>query len=137
MKLADKRTDKFVMPVFSFNVINDESHAINRFACLEFISVPTGAGCLAEAMVTVTEVYHTLKFGHQEDARRDARNVADMTGYPPSAPHGFSRVGSVSCRLANEVSTREREVSFDHHDAQECQTQLCAESCRDGKCATP
>ena len=46
--------------------------------------MPTGAGSLAEAMITVTEVYHTLKFGHQEDARRNACNVADMTGSPPS-----------------------------------------------------
>ena len=85
VELADKRTDKFVMPVFSLNVINDENRAINRLACLEFISVPTGASSLAEAMITVTEVHHTLKFGHQEDGRRDACNVADMTGSPPSA----------------------------------------------------
>ena len=76
MELAGNRTNKFVMPVFSLNVINDESCAINRF------SVPTGGGSLAEAMITVTEVYHTLKFGHQEDARRNACNVADMTGFP-------------------------------------------------------
>ena len=76
--LADNRTDKFVMPVFSLNVIN----AINRLACQKLISVPTGAGSLAEAMIIVTEVYHTLKFGHQEDARRNACNIADMTGSP-------------------------------------------------------
>ena len=35
-------------------------------------------------MITATEVYHTLKFGHQEDARRDARNVADKTGFLPN-----------------------------------------------------
>ena len=44
MELADNRTDKFVMPVFSLNVINDDSRAIDRLACLEFISVPTGFG---------------------------------------------------------------------------------------------
>ena len=32
-------------------MINDESRAINRLACLEFISVPTGASSLAEAMI--------------------------------------------------------------------------------------
>ena len=41
--LADERTHKFVMPVLSFNGINDESRAINRSACQEFIVVPTGA----------------------------------------------------------------------------------------------
>ena len=33
VEVADKRTDKFVMPVFSLNVSNDESRAINRLAC--------------------------------------------------------------------------------------------------------
>ena len=64
VELADNRTDKLATPV-----VNDESRATHRLACLEFISVPTGAGSLAEAMITVTEVYHTLKFGHREDAR--------------------------------------------------------------------
>ena len=43
VKLVDKRTDKFMMPVFSLNVISDESRAINCLAFLEFISVRTGA----------------------------------------------------------------------------------------------
>ena len=59
VELADNRTDKMVMPAFSLNVINDESRTINRLTCLELISVPTGAGSLAEAMIIVTEVYHT------------------------------------------------------------------------------
>ena len=49
VELADNRTARFVMPVFFLNVINDESHAINRLACQKLISVPTGAGSLAEA----------------------------------------------------------------------------------------
>ena len=35
---------------------------------------------MSEALIPVTEVYHTLKFGPQEDARRDAHNVVCMTG---------------------------------------------------------
>ena len=84
VELADNRTDKLVMPAFSLNVINDESRTINCLACLEFISVPTGAGSLAEAMIIVTEVCHTWKFDHQQDARGDACSVADMAGSPPS-----------------------------------------------------
>ena len=34
-------------------------------------------------MITVTEVYRTLRFGHQGDARRDACNIAGITGSPP------------------------------------------------------
>ena len=108
MELADKRTDKFVMPVFSFNVINDESRAIDRLACQKLISVPRGAGSLAEAMITVTEVYHTLKFGHQEDARRDACNVADMTGSPPSAQDSNEPL----CFLTDSLELDQRLAAF-------------------------
>ena len=47
--------------------------------------MPTGAGNVAEDMITDTEVYHTLKFGHQVDVRRDACNVGDETDFAPSA----------------------------------------------------
>ena len=47
VELADKRTDKFVIPRFSLNVINDESRAIKRLACQKLISVPTRVGRLA------------------------------------------------------------------------------------------
>ena len=39
--------------------------------------MPTAAGNVAEDMITDTHVHHSLKFGHQEDARRDACNVGD------------------------------------------------------------
>ena len=39
---------------------------------------------LQEDMTTDTEVHHTLKFGHQEDVRRDACNVGDETDFAPS-----------------------------------------------------
>ena len=56
-----------------------------------------GAGIVAEDMITNTEVFHTLKFGHQEDVRRDACNVGDETGFAECAAqqrnvglhHGF------------------------------------------------
>merc|ERR1712136_466185 len=60
-KLGGKPTDKFVLPVPSFNVINGGSHAGNRLACQEFMIMPTGASSFAEAMIIGTEVYHTLK----------------------------------------------------------------------------
>ena len=61
-----------MMPVLCFNV-----------SCPEFLIVPTGAGNVAEDMITDTEVNHKLKFGHQEDVRRDACNVGDETGFAP------------------------------------------------------
>ena len=47
-------TDKFTMPVLCFNVIIGGSHAGNCSACLEFLIVPTGAGNVAEDMITDT-----------------------------------------------------------------------------------
>ena len=52
-------------------------------ACSKFLIVPTGAGNVAEDMITDTEVNHTLKFGHQEYVRRDACNVGDETRIAP------------------------------------------------------
>ena len=60
-KIAGKPTDKFVMPVPSFNVINGGSHAGNRLACQEFMILPVGASSFKEAMIIGAEVYHTLK----------------------------------------------------------------------------
>merc|ERR1719359_2209375 len=60
-ELAGKPTDKFVMPVPSFNVINGGSYAGNRLACQEFMILPVGASTFKEAMIIGAEVYHTLK----------------------------------------------------------------------------
>merc|ERR1712176_483370 len=56
--IAGKRTDNFVMPVPSFNVINGGSHAGNRLACQEFMILPTGAKTFKEALIIGAEVYH-------------------------------------------------------------------------------
>merc|ERR1711865_1109087 len=59
--ISGRPTDKFVMPVPSFNVINGGSHAGNRLACQEFMILPVGASSFMDAMVIGAEVYHTLK----------------------------------------------------------------------------
>ena len=92
-----KLTDKFRMPVLCFGVISGGSLASNCLSCPEFLFVPTGASNVTEDMITNTEVFHTLKFGHQEDVRRDACNVGDETGFAECAAqqrnvglhHGF------------------------------------------------
>merc|ERR1719203_1172193 len=60
-KISGKPTDKFVMPVPSFNVINGGSHAGNRLACQEFMIMPTGSKNFREALQHGAEVYHALK----------------------------------------------------------------------------
>merc|ERR1719168_186324 len=82
--LSGKPTDKFVMPVPSFNVINGGSHAGNRLACQEFMILPTGASSFKEAMIIGAEIYHTLKGCIKKAYGQDACNVGDEGGFAPS-----------------------------------------------------
>merc|ERR1711937_937688 len=82
--LAGKPTDKFVMPVPSFNVINGGSHAGNRLACQEFMILPVGASSFREALVMGAEIYHTLKSVIKKKYGQDACNVGDEGGFAPS-----------------------------------------------------
>jgi enolase len=83
-ELAGKPTDRFVMPVPSFNVINGGSHAGNRLACQEFMILPLGAASFKEAMIIGAEVYHTLKGVIKKKYGQDACNVGDEGGFAPS-----------------------------------------------------
>merc|ERR550514_910413 len=80
-ELAGKPTDKYVMPVPSFNVINGGSHAGNRLACQEFMILPTGAKTFKEAMQIGAEVYHSLKAVTKKKYGQDACNVGDEGGF--------------------------------------------------------
>merc|ERR1719324_221034 len=80
-ELAGKPTDKFVMPVPSFNVINGGSHAGNRLACQEFMILPVGATSFMNAMAIGAEVYHTLKTCIKKKYGQDACNVGDEGGF--------------------------------------------------------
>merc|ERR1711988_286530 len=82
--ISGRPTDKFVMPVPSFNVINGGSHAGNRLACQEFMILPTGASSFKEAMCIGAEVYHTLKSVIKKKYGQDACNVGDEGGFAPS-----------------------------------------------------
>merc|ERR1712151_372035 len=82
--LAGKPTDKFVMPVPSFNVINRGSHAGNRLACQEFMILPVGASSFMEAMCVGAEVYHALKGCIKSKYGQDACNVGDEGGFASS-----------------------------------------------------
>jgi enolase len=83
-KIAGKPTDKFVMPVPSFNVINGGSHAGNRLACQEFMILPVGASSFKEAMIIGAEIYHTLKGVIKKKYGQDACNVGDEGGFAPN-----------------------------------------------------
>merc|ERR1711972_611595 len=83
-KISGKPTDKFVMPVPSFNVINGGSHAGNRLACQEFMILPTGCTTFKDAMIIGAEVYHNLKSCIKKKYGQDACNVGDEGGFAPS-----------------------------------------------------
>jgi len=82
--LSGRPTDKYVLPVPSFNVINGGSHAGNRLACQEFMILPIGASTFKEAMLIGAEVYHTLKGVIKKKYGQDACNVGDEGGFAPS-----------------------------------------------------
>lgn len=77
-------SDKLVMPVPSFNIINGGSHAGNGLAMQEFMLLPTGASTFSEAMQIGCEVYHNLKSVIKKHYGQDAVNVGDEGGFAPS-----------------------------------------------------
>eukprot|EP00919_Chromeraceae_sp_WS-2016_P032188 GHVR01075801.1.p1 GENE.GHVR01075801.1~~GHVR01075801.1.p1 ORF type:complete len:445 (-),score=115.33 GHVR01075801.1:202-1536(-) len=82
--LAGTPTDKFVMPVPAFNVINGGSHAGNKLAMQEFMILPTGAKDFKEAMQIGAEVYQRLKGVIKKKYGMDATNVGDEGGFAPN-----------------------------------------------------
>jgi len=77
-------SDKMVLPVPSFNVINGGSHAGNRLAFQEFMLLPTGAESFTEAMQMGSEIYHHLKNVIKAKYGQDATNVGDEGGFAPN-----------------------------------------------------
>eukprot|EP00386_Alphamonas_edax_P006868 GDKI01022219.1.p2 GENE.GDKI01022219.1~~GDKI01022219.1.p2 ORF type:complete len:351 (+),score=160.02 GDKI01022219.1:463-1515(+) len=82
--LAGKPTDKFVLPVPAFNVINGGSHAGNKLAMQEFMILPVGAKSFREALQMGAEVYHKLKSVIKKKYGMDATNVGDEGGFAPN-----------------------------------------------------
>jgi len=91
--LSGRPTDKYVMPVPSFNVINGGSHAGNRLACQEFMILPVGASSLKDALIIGAEVYHTLKGVIKKKYGQDACNVGDEGGFAPSVQDNDEALG--------------------------------------------
>merc|ERR1712217_576752 len=82
--LAGRPTDKYMLPVPSFNFINGGSHAGNRLACQEFMILPVGADSFKEALIMGCEVYHTLKGVIKKKYGQEGCNVGDEGGFAPS-----------------------------------------------------
>lgn len=80
-ELADKRTDKFVMPVPSLNIINGGAHAGNSLEFQEFMILPTGADSFKESLRIGVEVYHSLASLLKKKFGKSAANVGDEGGF--------------------------------------------------------
>lgn len=80
-QIAGKRTDKFVLPVPSLNIINGGQHAGNKLEIQEFMILPVGAESFKDAMRMGCEVYHTLKGILKKAFGIAAGNVGDEGGF--------------------------------------------------------
>eukprot|EP01054_Gregarina_sp_Poly1_P004495 Gregarina_sp_Poly_1__4494@NODE_2415_length_2161_cov_2578_892550_g1536_i0_p1_GENE_NODE_2415_length_2161_cov_2578_892550_g1536_i0NODE_2415_length_2161_cov_2578_892550_g1536_i0_p1_ORF_typecomplete_len446_score78_52Enolase_C/PF00113_22/1_5e134Enolase_N/PF03952_16/9e59MR_MLE_C/PF13378_6/7_3e06MAAL_C/PF07476_11/0_0073DUF5010/PF16402_5/0_0095CDK2AP/PF09806_9/0_37MR_MLE_N/PF02746_16/0_29MR_MLE_N/PF02746_16/4_8e03_NODE_2415_length_2161_cov_2578_892550_g1536_i02701607 len=88
-EIAGRSTDKFCLPVPSFNVINGGSHAGNKLAMQEFMILPVGASCFREALQMGAEVYHNLKSIIKKKYGMDATNVGDEGGFAPNIQNNY------------------------------------------------
>lgn len=68
-------------PLPMMNILNGGAHAANNVDIQEFMIVPVGAACFAEAMRMGSEVYHAL--GKLLRARGLSSTVGDEGGYAP------------------------------------------------------
>ena len=79
--LAGKRTDKFIMPVPSLNIINGGAHAGNTLEFQEFMIMPTGAHSFSEALRLGAETYHSLASLIKKKFGKSATLIGDEGGF--------------------------------------------------------
>ena len=70
-----------VLPVPMMNILNGGKHADNNVDLQEFMVMPCGADCFAEALRTGAEVFHALKSVHRAKGHNTA--VGDEGGFAP------------------------------------------------------
>jgi enolase len=74
-------TNAKVLPVPMMNILNGGSHADNNVDLQEFMIMPAGADCFAEALRMGTEVFHNLKSVLKKKGLNTA--VGDEGGFAP------------------------------------------------------
>jgi enolase len=83
-ELSQNPTNKYVMPVPCFNVINGGKHGENRLAFQEFMVLPVGAKSITEAIRVGCEVYEHLKKVISKKYGKEATNVGAEGGFAPN-----------------------------------------------------
>ena len=76
--------EDYVLPVPMFNILNGGRHARNSTDFQEYMVVPAGATCFAEALRAGAEIYRALGKLLQEKGL--GSNVGDEGGFAPSLP---------------------------------------------------
>ncbi|CAE8616521.1 unnamed protein product [Polarella glacialis] len=76
-------SEKMVLPMPCFNVINGGSHAGNKLAFQEYFIIPVGAKTFKEAVQIGCECYHTLKGIIKKKFGGDATLIGDEGGFAP------------------------------------------------------
>ncbi|MDK2956040.1 MAG: enolase [Desulfovibrionales bacterium] len=71
-----------ILPVPSMNVINGGMHAPNNLDIQEFMIMPLGAGCFADALRMGAETFHALKTILAKDGH--VTSVGDEGGFAPN-----------------------------------------------------
>jgi len=112
-ELAGKRTDKYVLPVPAFNVINGGSHAGNKLAMQEFMLLPIGATSFTEAMRMGAEVYHNLKSVITAKYGQDAVNVGDEGGFAPNIQNNKEGLELIKQAIAKAGYTDKVKIGMD------------------------
>jgi enolase len=74
--------DARTLPVPMMNIINGGAHATNNLDIQEFMIMPVGAKCFAEALRMCAEVFHTLKKILAKDGL--TTSVGDEGGFAPN-----------------------------------------------------
>jgi len=77
-------SDRVILPVPAFNVINGGSHAGNKLAMQEFMILPYGVESFSAAMKAGAEIYQNLKIVIKKKYGQDAVNVGDEGGFAPN-----------------------------------------------------
>ncbi|KAF8364054.1 enol-1 [Pristionchus pacificus] len=106
-------TDKVVLPVPAFNVINGGSHAGNKLAMQEFMILPTGAASFSEAMRMGSEVYHHLKDEIKKRYGLDATAVGDEGGFAPNIQDNKEGLDLLNTAIAKAGYTGKIKIGMD------------------------
>lgn len=101
------------LPVPMMNVLNGGAHADNNMEIQEFMIVPVGASCFAQALRWGSEIYHALG-GTASQTRGTPRRSAMRVAMPPNWSPTRKRSGSFSAPLeAAGRTTDEVKIALD------------------------